>query len=57
MEKRKLYEEKYVDNGIDNGVLVAPQTPGSEIMNIWKFEKKGDIYTEFENKQVTDIGG
>lgn len=52
---RESYEQKYIHNGIDNSVLVAPQTPGSKILKIFGFEKKWDIYPEFENKNVTDI--
>ena len=57
MEKRTHYEEKYVTNGINNGLLVAPQTPGSEILRVLGIKKQGEIYPEFKDKQVTDIGG
>lgn len=57
MEKRTHYEEKYVTNGINNGLLVAPQTPGSEVLRVLGIEKQGEIYPELNDKQVTDIGG
>lgn len=57
MEKRKLYEEKYIDKGTDSGVLVAPQTPGSEVLRVLGIEKQGEIYPELKDKQVTDIWG
>ncbi len=52
---RELYEQKYIYNEIDNSVLVAPQTPGSEVLSVLGFKKEGDIYPEFEDKEVTDI--
>jgi hypothetical protein len=52
---KKMYEDKYINNGHDNGVLVAPQTSGSEILRILDFKKEGGLYTEFKNKNVTDI--
>jgi hypothetical protein len=54
---RKSYNKKYLDESpqVMNS-LVAPQTSGSRILNILKFEKKGDIYPAFKDKNVTDIG-
>lgn len=53
---RSLYEKKYLDkNPQAKNSRVAPQTPGSKILKIFGFEKKWDIYPEFENKNVTDI--
>jgi len=35
---------------------VAPQTSGAKILDLLGFKKEGDIYPEFQKKQVTDIG-
>jgi len=52
---KNIYEEKYINRGNDNWVLVAPMTSGSKVLQIFGFEKTGDIYPEFQDKQVTDI--
>ena len=62
MDKQKslkdAYEKKYFDKTphVKNS-RVAPQTPGTKVVKIFGFEKKWDIYPEFENKNVTDIWG
>ncbi|MEI6672065.1 MAG: hypothetical protein WCL02_01560 [bacterium] len=53
---KDLYEQKYINNGSDNSVLVAPQTPGSEILHIFGFKKEGELYPELNNTKITDIG-
>lgn len=53
---RQLFEEKYLDEWPQAmNSLVAPQTPGSKILHILDFEKKGDIYPQFQHKNITDI--
>ncbi len=53
---RDSYEKKYFDESPEAlNSLVAPQTSGAKILDMFHFEKKGDIYPEFENKKVTDI--
>ena len=57
-DHQKLYEEKYFnEDQTQSGVLVAPQTSGSKILNLWGYKKEGDVYPDFVNKEVTDIGG
>ena len=56
-EVRKWYEEKYLDESFQAlNSLVAPQTSGAKILDLLGFKKEGDIYPEFQKKQVTDIG-
>lgn len=61
MDKKKSlkesYEKKYFDTTPHaRNSRVAPQTPGTKVLEIFGFEKKWNIYPEFENKNVTDIG-
>lgn len=53
--EKEIYENKYIDSGEENSVLVAPQTPGSKILKVFDFEKDGEIYPDFKDKYVTDI--
>jgi len=52
---KDVYEKKYVYNGLDNGVLVAPQISGSKALDLLGLKKQGDIYPEFVDKEVTDV--
>lgn len=52
---KDLYEEKYVYNGLNNGILVAPQISGSKALDLLWLKKQGDIYPEIVDKQVTDV--
>lgn len=53
---RSLYEKKYLDQSPQSlNSLVAPQTSWAKVLNILWFKKQGEIYSEFENKNVTDI--
>lgn len=53
---KKLYEKKYFDTTPHaRNSRVAPQTPGTKVLEIFGFKKEWNIYPEFENKNVTDI--
>lgn len=53
--KKERFQKKYIDNGSDNGSLVAPQVSGAMLLTILDVEKQGDIYPEILDKQVTDV--
>lgn len=57
MTEQLLYEKKYLDEDQEaHNLLVAPQTSGAKILHLYDFEKEGELYPEFKDKKVSDIG-